>query len=361
MRIDKRILVNLIPGLLPLFIFVIADEFWGTLIALYLAIGFGLIELAFTFLRTRKFEKFILLDISLLVLLGMVSILMEDDSFFKLKPAFIELIFAGIIAFSVFSGKNLLYEMSLRYVRDFQIHPSAQKRFTRSLRIILWITLVHIILVVYSAYFMSKEAWIFISGVLFYLLILGYFAMEMLKFRISQRRSKYTEMLPVVDKDGNVTGTASREDCHFNSKVKILHPVVHLHVMNDRGDIYLQRRAMSRKVQPGKWDTAVGGHISFGENIETSLRREALEELGILNFSPAFAGKYIWETEIERELVFMFVTSSLETIRYQEEEIMDGRFWRVEEIKENLGKEIFTSNFEKEFRILMGEESISKV
>ena len=31
------------------------------------------------------------------------------------------------------------------------------------------------------------------------------------------------------------------------------------------------------------------------------------------------------------------------------EELSDGRFWKIEEIQSNLGKDIFTTNFELDF------------
>ena len=71
------------------------------------------------------------------------------------------------------------------------------------------------------------------------------------------------EMFPVVDTDGNVIGSATRGECHSGSK--ILHPVVHLHVVSADGSLLLQKRAMSKDIQPGRWDTAVGGHVDCGE------------------------------------------------------------------------------------------------
>ena len=87
------------------------------------------------------------------------------------------------------------------------------------------------------------------------------------------------EMFPIVDEQGNITGAATRGECHSGSK--LLHPVVHLHVFNTQGDIYLQKRPEWKDIQPGKWDTAVGGHIDLGESVEIALKREAREELGI--------------------------------------------------------------------------------
>jgi isopentenyldiphosphate isomerase/intracellular septation protein A len=294
-------------------------------------------------------------DIGLLVAMGLVSVLLQDEIFFKLKPALIEFIFAGIIGFSVFSSRNIIFEMSSRYLKNVPMPPSAQIKMNKTLKVVLIITLAHIILVVYSAYFMSKETWAFISGVLFYLLIFGYFGIDLLLNKIKARKSETEEMLPVVDEQGKVTGQAVRSACHFSSSGKILHPVVHLHVFNSNGDIYLQHRALSKKVQPGMWDTSVGGHISYGEDLETSLRREAQEEIGMSDFKAKFVQKYIWETEVEKELVYMFVCNANEQLKVNPEEISEGRFWKINEIRKNLGKGIFTSNFEKEFLILNGK------
>ena len=77
------------------------------------------------------------------------------------------------------------------------------------------------------------------------------------------------ELFPIVDEDGNITGAATRGECHGGSK--LLHPVVHLHVFNSKGELYLQKRPEWKDIQPGKWDTAVGGHVDLGECIEDAL------------------------------------------------------------------------------------------
>ena len=155
------------------------------------------------------------------------------------------------------------------------------------------------------------------------------------------------EILPLVNERGIIIGQAQRWQVHNGSK--LLHPVVHLHVLNSKGEIYLQLRPTWKKIQPGKWDTAVGGHVSFGEKTEDALKREAEEEVGITGFKATKLKQYVWESNIEKELVCTFKTI-YDDIISPSEETDGGRFWTREEIKESLGKGIFTPNLENELK-----------
>jgi isopentenyldiphosphate isomerase/intracellular septation protein A len=352
MILDKRILLNLLPGLLPLMVFILADEIWGTEIGLMMAVGFGILELFFTYFKTRRFERFILLDIGLLTLMGVISILFNNDVFFKLKPALIELIFACLIALSVFGKRNIVLEMSQRYFKDVKLSGDMGSKMNKSLKTIFFIILAHIFLVIYSAFYMSKEAWGFISGVLFYLIFAAYFLVEILRKEINRKKYMGTELLPILNSQGEIIGKAPRDKFHMAKGAKLLHPVVHMHVFNSKGELFLQHRPAFKLIQPNKWDTAVGGHVSFGETIETALKREAFEEICLSDYSPILVEKYIWETDAEKELVFMFLCVSDQIPQVNPDEVDEGRFWKTEEINANLEKNLYTPNFIREFHTL---------
>jgi len=161
-------------------------------------------------------------------------------------------------------------------------------------------------------------------------------------------------MFPIVDEQGNIVGAATRAECHAGSM--LLHPVVHLHLFNSRGEIFLQKRPEWKDIQPGKWDTAVSGHIDLGESVEQALLRETQEELGLsLDLAQVQRlASYVFQSSREKELVFphRYVTDEAIT---PSEETAGGKFWSMEELRESFGKEIFTPNFESEYQKLFSD------
>ena len=160
---------------------------------------------------------------------------------------------------------------------------------------------------------------------------------------------KKEEWFPLVNSEGKVTGKAPRSVCH-DGKSFLLHPVVHLHIFNRSGKLYLQKRSMKKDTEPGKWDTSVGGHIGIGESVAQALERETMEELGLNGFTLQFISSYVWQSTRERELVNSFSTVTQKIPVINRDEIDEGRFWSMLEIRNNIGKDIFTPNFEHEFK-----------
>ena len=156
------------------------------------------------------------------------------------------------------------------------------------------------------------------------------------------------EQFPIVDEQGNILGSVTRGHAHDGSK--ILHPVVHLHLFNSKGQLYLQHRPSWKDIQPDKWDTACGGHVDLGESVQQALRREVREELGVTDFQPVVMDNYVFEGKRERELVYVHRCVYDGEVHPSEDELEEGRFWNIQDIENNLGKEIFTPNFENEFR-----------
>ncbi|MGN0190925.1 MAG: NUDIX domain-containing protein [Candidatus Cryptobacteroides sp.] len=155
------------------------------------------------------------------------------------------------------------------------------------------------------------------------------------------------EMVPVVEESGLVVGRAARAYCHGGSR--LLHPVVHLHIIDRDARLFLQKRSDSKDMLPGLWDTAVGGHVDYGEYLAEALLREACEELRLTRFNPIYIGTYPYRSETESELVNIYATVGSYELHPDPDEISEGRWWTFDEIGKAVGQGILTPNFEMEF------------
>ena len=159
-----------------------------------------------------------------------------------------------------------------------------------------------------------------------------------------------SEWFPIVLPSGMVVGRSTREYCHGGSKP--LHPVIHIHIIDRFSRIYLQKRSMRKDIQPGKWDTAVGGHVSYGESLIEAVYREASEELGFTEFNPIYLETNEFESSVEREMVNVFAAVGSYELHPDLDEVDEGRWWELADIDANIGKGIFTPNFESEFQMI---------
>lgn len=159
------------------------------------------------------------------------------------------------------------------------------------------------------------------------------------------------EYFDLVNEEGAVVGRASRNECHGNPA--LIHQAVHVAVFDDGGRLFLQKRSPNKDIQPGKWDTSVGGHLQPGESAEAGARREMLEELGIAPPMLERGYHYLWRSEVETEYITTFFTRHSGPFRLQREEIDEGAFWNPADILQQRNDEFFTPQFRHErFRIL---------
>lgn len=87
------------------------------------------------------------------------------------------------------------------------------------------------------------------------------------------------EILDVVDENDNVIAQKARGEIHAAG---LMHRAVHILVFNSKGELFLQKRSMSKDEQPGKWDSSAAGHVDSGEAYLDCAQREIAEELGIV-------------------------------------------------------------------------------
>lgn len=158
------------------------------------------------------------------------------------------------------------------------------------------------------------------------------------------------ELFEIFNEEDQPLGfTAPRSVCHGDPS--LIHRTVHVMVRNQQGEILLQKRRKDKDIQPGKWDTAVGGHLNPGESYEEAGVREMEEELGVQPDSLAFLFNNKIRNQIESENVRVFCVTHNGPFEFAENEIDALKFWTIDELRSALGTNCFTPNLEEELQM----------
>lgn len=158
------------------------------------------------------------------------------------------------------------------------------------------------------------------------------------------------EMFQLVDRHGRPIGQAARQECHGNPA--LLHLVVHCHVVDPRGRLLLQKRAMTKDTNPGRWDASVGGHVSAGEPVRDALLRETREELGLDASGAVLLYSYLYEGSFESEYAECFLLETAQAPRHDPGEIDEVRYFSVADVQAMIGTRALTPMFEHEWPML---------
>jgi isopentenyldiphosphate isomerase len=86
------------------------------------------------------------------------------------------------------------------------------------------------------------------------------------------------ELFDVVNDHNEVIGQRPRSEVH---RLGLKHRAVHVLIFNRRGDLFLQKRSLTKDCFPGTWDSSASGHLTPGETYDACAVREVREELGV--------------------------------------------------------------------------------
>ena len=138
------------------------------------------------------------------------------------------------------------------------------------------------------------------------------------------------EIFDIVNERDEVVGHAPRSEVHAK---KLLHRAVHVLVFNTRGQLFLQKRSMTKDTAKGKWDSSASGHVDSGEDYDTCAVREVWEEIGLkLAQSPERILRIEACAETGNEFVWVYRCASEGPFTLHPEEIERGEWFAPEEI-----------------------------
>ncbi len=131
------------------------------------------------------------------------------------------------------------------------------------------------------------------------------------------------EMLDIFDINGKFLGSRPRSFCHSENP-GVYHKPVWIWIINSQGQILVQKRALTKKKSPGKWDMPSAGHVDAGETCLSGCVRETSEELGLsvnekdFIFLKEFINKRGWELV---QVYLLKNNTKIEDMRLQLDEV----------------------------------------
>ncbi len=138
------------------------------------------------------------------------------------------------------------------------------------------------------------------------------------------------EIFDVVNERDEVIGRQTRREVH---RLGLMHRAVHVLVFNSRGQVFLQKRSMSKDRQPGRWDSSASGHLDSGEAYDDCAVRELREEIGLsLAAPPGRLFKLSPSAETDQEHVWVYRCESEGPFTLHPDEIERGGWFAPEEV-----------------------------
>src|SRR4051812_29126058 len=130
------------------------------------------------------------------------------------------------------------------------------------------------------------------------------------------------EIFDVVNEVDEVVDKRPRSEVH---RLGLMHRAVHVLVFNARGEVFLQKRSMTKDRQPGLWDSSSSGHLDTGEAYDDCAIREVREELGLrLDSAPLRLFKLPASVETDQEHVWIYRCTAEGPFTLHPEEIDTG-------------------------------------
>lgn len=143
------------------------------------------------------------------------------------------------------------------------------------------------------------------------------------------------EMFDTYTREGEYLGVKSKSFCH-SPNVGIYHKVVWVWIINEKGEVLVQKRAMVKKLSPGLYDMPSAGHVDAGEELVDACIRETLEELGVKTEREdyEFLGEHIADEMWEIGHIYLLKLPSDTVFKLEETEVELVKWLTLDEFRD---------------------------
>jgi isopentenyl-diphosphate Delta-isomerase len=141
----------------------------------------------------------------------------------------------------------------------------------------------------------------------------------------------------LVDENDIAIGLMEKMEAH---RIGALHRAFSILLFNSKGEMLIQKRAKTNYHSGGLWTNACCSHPIQNENIERTVSKRLLFEMGI-NLAPKFVYKFTYKTSLDQNLieyevdhVFKATFDGVPSIN--KDEVEDWKFIDLEELRDSI-------------------------
>jgi 8-oxo-dGTP pyrophosphatase MutT (NUDIX family) len=147
------------------------------------------------------------------------------------------------------------------------------------------------------------------------------------------------EIVTITDRSNKVIDALPRSLMRTRN---LIHRAAYIVVINDKNELFLQKRSLQKDVYPGYWDIAAGGVVLADESYEAAACRELEEELGVTDVVLSHRFLRYFEDRDNKVWGSIFTCIHNGPFTLQKEEIDEGRFIKISALWELSRSELVT-------------------
>lgn len=344
---------NPILLILPVLIFLHAEDFTDLITAWIVSMGTALALVVYARIKYRSLLLWILLSVVIYILnasiISLSYLIQLPEAYRMITGEYITALYFALLLFLKKPLERIIIKFSDKKL-SMQNNLIELQRLLIILLLLMFLYADSYIAVENLTHFHKEASLAFVRQT--YLIILLFVIIyQFIRVYTVRAQLLKEEWWPIYNENGKSIGTIQQFTSLWDEN-KYRHPVVRV-VLLEGNRIFLQENNHTAEVYPNKWDNLLTAHVRVGETTEDAISRIAKNRFGVGDLKTVFLMNYAYETDQEIQHVHLYIAGAFPPYFQKPADIDHLKWWTIGQIEDNAGCLIFSEQFIREFEILL--------